>query len=154
MWDRLHLLLSRYGKAKPMKQKTTMSRKYSDIVDELTGRIETFYYLLNERKFVEAFSMLDKEVFEQESVMNFQRRMELFRNTFKKINIEHVTMNVHLMKKCNLYNNRDYAIGRAYWRDGGHPEWCVPRWFGETWVRGPSTWYNRTSIPLVGDDHV
>ena len=125
----------------------------------LKRRIRQFYNLLNQGDFKRCYQMIDSLIrLNPASVTLFQYENALrqFLDNFGSVNILEINIRLHLNEPSQLYEGRDFAVGRTTWED----ERGKPNVFSERWVLHNRVWYTRstgfvvpttakTTIPLV-----
>src|SRR5690242_19905780 len=110
----------------------------------LKRRIQRFYSLLNEEKFVRCFGMIDPRVrINPASVTPYQYENSLrqFLDHYGRIRVMEVRVDLHLNEPSKLYEERDFAVGQTIWKD----QFGQQHIFSERWVREGRSWYTRST---------
>lgn len=119
-----------------------MPRKYSDIMDELTGRIRRYYGAINVGAHTTLRAFIDLDLldgFKDNALL--EQLFATFKNVVGRIEVIDVVMDVHLGEGRKGEN---YAKGRTRWKD----EKGKIHFFSEYWVQGErGDWYTRNLTP-------
>jgi hypothetical protein len=137
-----------------------MTPRPASSLSSLKRRIRQFYHLLNQRDFTHCHEMIDPRVLvKPSSVTRYQYENSLseFMDHFGVVEVREFTMNLHLGEPSELYEGRDFAVGKTTWLDeAGEQHDC-----SERWVREGRSWYTRSTgfitpaavmIPLIKSD--
>ena len=118
----------------------TMDKRQSS----LKRRIRQFYRLLNQGDFKRCHQMIDPLIrLNPASVTLFQYKNALrqFLDNFGSVNIDQISIKLHLNERSELYQGRDFAVGKTIWQDlNGQPNV-----FSERWVWHHRAWYTRST---------
>ena len=133
---------------------TTRTEKRSS----LNRRVRKFYSLLNRKAFAQCFQMIDPRLRRQpSSVTLFQYGNALAQFLFQcgSVKVVEINFNLHLNEPTELYEGRDFAVGKTTWSDKAGERHV----FLERWVWEERAWYTRSTgfvvpvaammIPLV-----
>jgi hypothetical protein len=110
----------------------------------LKRRIRQFYNLLNQGDFERCRQLIDPRIrLKRDSVTLFQYQNSLhqFLDRFGSIKVLEISIDLHLNEPSQLYEGRDFAVGKTTWADEageGHI-------FSERWVRDGRAWYTRST---------
>ena len=130
-----------------------MSTKTESKTSSLTKRIRQFYKLLNEADIAACHRMIDPRVRlnpASVTLLQYQNALRDFLTEFEAVNIRSIRVSVHRNEPSELYEGRDFAIGKTEWADGRGKQ----HEFSERWVREGRSWYTRSTgliVPLVRD---
>jgi hypothetical protein len=110
----------------------------------LKRRIRQFYNLLNQGDFARCRQMIDPRIrLKRDSVTLFQygNSLRQFLDHFGSVKVREISINLHLNEPSQLYEGRDFAVGKTTWvdRSGGQHV------FSERWVRDGRAWYTRST---------
>ena|SRR5581483_9727789 len=121
--------------------KVPMLPAHKRVMDQLDGAIRRFYENLTDRRLLAAHAMLDNEGLDNGhiSASNFLKIADQFCDVYHCAIVLDTEMSVSLGEKNEIYNGRDYAIGKTYWQDGHG----VQRYFRELWVKCGREWKSR-----------
>src|SRR5437868_12130103 len=98
-----------------------MTNRADNRLTSLKRRIRQFYQLLNQRDFERCHQMIDPRVrLEPSSVTLFQYQNALgqFLDHFGSVEILELAIELHLNEPSQLYEGRDFAVGKTTWVDG------------------------------------
>jgi hypothetical protein len=110
----------------------------------LKRRIKRFYALLNTGDFQRCFEMIDPRIRAKPSsvtLLQYENSLRDFLQAVKSVEVQSVSVELHLNEPSRLYEDRDFAVGTTRWNDArGNVQQ-----FAERWVREGRTWYTRST---------
>jgi hypothetical protein len=119
----------------------------------LKRRIRQFYTLLNQGDFERCRQMIDPRIrLKRDSVtlFQYQNSLQQFLDHFGSVKVLEISIGLHLNEPSQLYEGRDFAVGKTTWVDEAGEEHV----FSERWVRDGRAWYTRSTgfvTPAVPD---
>src|SRR5947208_748956 len=97
-----------------------MTTRIENKQSALKRRIRQFYKLLNEHEFARCHQMIDPRVrLKPSSVTLFQYENALrqFLDQFSSVEVLEISIGLHLNEPSELYEGRDFALGKTTWAD-------------------------------------
>jgi hypothetical protein len=110
----------------------------------LKRRIRQFYGLLNRGAFERCRRMIDPRVRLRPSSVTlhqYENALRQFLDQFGSIEVLEIEVRLHLDEPSELYEGRDFAVGKTTWEDRAGKR----RVFAERWVREGRSWYTRST---------
>ena len=110
----------------------------------LKRRIRQFYRLLNRRAFDRCYQMIDPRVLLKPTsvtLFQYENALSQFLDRFGSVKVLEIGIALHLNEPSQLYEGRDFAVGKTTWVDEAGEEHV----FSERWVRDGRAWYTRST---------
>lgn len=110
----------------------------------LKRRIRQFYNLLNQRDFRRCHEMIDPRIRLKPSsvtLLQYQNSLGEFLDEFGPVDILDISVSLHLNEPSELYEGRDFALGKTVWTDEAGDEHL----FAERWVFEGRAWFTRST---------
>jgi hypothetical protein len=121
-----------------------MSTRTENRQTSLKRRIRQFYNLLNRGDFARCRQMIDPRVrLKRDAVtlLQYEGSLRQFLDHFGSVKVLEIRIDLHLNEPSQLYEGRDFAVGKTTWLDGAGGQHV----FSERWVRDGRVWYTRST---------
>jgi hypothetical protein len=73
------------------------------------------------------------------TLFQYENALREFMDHFGSVKVDETTMTLHLNEPSELYEGRDFAVGKTIWPDQAGAQHC----FLERWVKEGRSWYTR-----------
>lgn len=110
----------------------------------LKRRIRQFYDLLNQRDFDRCHQIIDPRIRLKSgsiTLVEYEDCLRKFLDVFGSVQIVEISVNLHLKERSELYDGRDFAVGKTTWEDDAGGQHV----FSERWVWEGRAWYTRST---------
>ena len=121
-----------------------MTTKTARWQDALERKVRAFYKSLNQHKVAACFQMIDPQVRDvpgSVTLYQYGQALHEFVDRFGPLKVRAIHLTLHLDEPNQLYQGRDFAIGKTTWLDAAGNRYV----FLERWVRQDRSWYTRST---------